>query len=325
MKALAKQAFEAALLSASRAMPRRLMAHYMFLLNSNPALADSWGYHVRPIHYYEPLPDFRSISTAQLRRRRRFPSIKFPLDQQVEFLIELGGKYRTEISAIAAASGYDFCNPYFPGVDACAYYAIIRHLQPQKIVEVGSGFSTQIASLALRRNKSGGAGGELLCIEPHPEDRLIKSDAQFTLVPKPVQDLDQEIFVSLSPRDILFIDSSHVASTGSDVCIVLLEILPQLQAGVWVHVHDIFFPEDYPPEWVIERRTAFNEQYMLEAFLSFNSVFSVRLANHWMWLDHRDAVKALCPDVAITDGANEMGPASFWICRDPLGRDSVNV
>jgi hypothetical protein len=317
MKTLAKKALNASLLAATRAMPHRLMAHYMFLLKSEPALTDRLGYHVRPIHYYEPLPDFRNINVERLRHRRPFPAIEFSLARQVDLLTELGSKYNREISAIAALSEYDFRNPYFPGFDACAYYALIRHLRPQVIMEIGSGYSTQIASLALKRNQAEeGASGELVCIEPFPETRLTDSNAKFTLIQRHVQDLDPASFAKLGENDILFIDSSHVACVGSDVCTEFLDILPQLKPGVWVHIHDVFFPEDYPLDWVIERRIAFNEQYMLEAFLSFNSAFSVRLSNHWMWLEHREAVRAICPEVAVTAEANEMGAASFWMRRE---------
>jgi Methyltransferase domain len=317
MISLAKRAFNASVLATTRAIPQRLMAHYMFLLKSAPAFTDRLGFHVRPIHYYEPLPDFRSITAAQLRRRRRFPAIDFLLARQVELLTELGSKYRAEIGAIAVCE-YDFCNRYFPGFDACSYYALIRHLRPRQIIEVGSGYSTQIASLALKQNRGVGALGELVCVEPFPEKRLVDSGAAFTIIQKRVQDLDLESFASLRENDILFIDSSHVACVGSDVCAEILDILPCLKPGVWVHVHDVFFPEDYPEDWVIGQRIAFNEQYMLEAFLSFNTAFSVRLANHWLWLDHRDEVKALCPETAIAMAPNAMSPASFWMRREPF-------
>jgi Methyltransferase domain len=318
MKAFAKKAIDASLLAASRAMPHRLMAHYMFLLKSNPGLTDRLGYHVRPIHYYEPLPDFRSISAEQLQRRRRFPNVEFSVTRQVELLTELGSKYRTEINAIAEASEYDFRNSYFPSFDACAYYALIRYLRPRKVIEIGAGYSTQIASLGLKKNREESAAGELICIEPFPDVRLTDSGAEFILIQERVQDMDPATFASLSENDILFIDSSHVACVGSDVCAEFLDILPHLKPGVWVHVHDIFFPKDYPEEWVIGRRMAFNEQYILEAFLSFNAAFSVQLANHWIWLEHRNAAKELCSESVIALDTNETEPASFWMRREDI-------
>ena len=101
------------LLSAARLLPRRLAAHMMFLLNSQPALADSWGYHVRPIHYYEPLPDFRGITAADATRRRLSPAIDFDLDGQRRLVRRLGDAYRSELEALAASGAFNFRNDYF--------------------------------------------------------------------------------------------------------------------------------------------------------------------------------------------------------------------
>jgi hypothetical protein len=98
---------------------------------------------------------------------------------------------------------------------------------------------------------------------------------------------------------------------GSDVCYEFLEILPALKRGVWVHVHDIFFPHDYPAEWLLERRLALNEQYLLEAFLSFNREFEIALANYWLHLEQRDQVERVWPN-AVSAGTV---PSSFWMRR----------
>jgi hypothetical protein len=94
---------------------------------------------------------------------------------------------------------------------------------------------------------------------------------------------------------------------GSDVCYEFLEILPRLARGVWVHIHDIFFPHDYPADWLVNRRLALNEQYMLEAFLAFNKTFSVELANYWLCLEHRDAAARLWSSTSSA--------SSFWMKR----------
>jgi hypothetical protein len=109
----------------------------------------------------------------------------------------------------------------------------------------------------------------------------------------------------------LFIDSTHTVKFRSDVCYEFLEILPVLTPGVWVHVHDIFFPNDYPAEWILERRLALNEQYLLEAFLSFSNAYDVELANHWLSLDYSDALTALYPEASAMTTAS-----SFWMRRN---------
>lgn len=281
-----------------RTVPTRAAHHLLFLAQSRPDLSDRWGYHIRPIHYYEPLPDFRSITTEQINRRRTYPGIDFRWDEQLTLVNELS-EYRDELSKL----DFDFDNVFFKGFDAAVYYSLIRRLQPQRVVEIGGGYSTQIADKALRVNGK----GKLTCIEPYPEERLLKADLKIDLIQKQVEQIDLDFFSRLEANDILFIDSSHIVKFGSDVCYELLEVLPILKRGVWIHVHDIFFPHDYPAEWLLKRRLALNEQYVLEAFLSFNRDFKVALSNHWLSIDHVAAVTALSP--AAIHGT------SFWFYR----------
>jgi hypothetical protein len=271
------------------------------MVQSRPRLSDRWGYHIRPIHYYEPIPDFRSITTEQITRRREFPAIDFSWNNQLALLHDLAG-YRDELSTLE----FNFNNGYFSGFDAAVYYSLIRHRKPQKIIEIGGGHSTLLASKALAANGS----GSLICIEPYPE-RLNGAGPTLELIQKRVEEIDVEFFSGLAANDILFIDSSHTVKFGSDVCYEFLEILPRLAPGVWVHVHDIFFPHDYPAEWLIERRMALNEQYLLEAFLSFNAQFQITLANYWLRLDHVNESARLWPNALSED----FGASSLWMKR----------
>jgi hypothetical protein len=275
------------------------MRHVLFLAQSHPEVVDRWGYHIRPIHYYEPIPDFSAITSEQLERRREFRSIDFRWDEQLRLLRELV-TYRDELPEL---SNTDFQNDYFNGLDAAVYYSLIRHLKPQRVIEIGSGYSTRIAHKALTRNA---AGGTLTCIEPNTE-RLNGARLNVELIQRRVEEIDVDFFSQLDANDILFIDSSHTVKFGSDVCYEFLDVLPVLRPGVWVHVHDVFFPHDYPAEWVLKRRLALNEQYLLEAFLSFNREFQVALANHWLTLDHASSVNELWPRKAES--------SSFWFYR----------
>ena len=280
-----------------RTVPIRAAHHLLFLAQSQPDLSDAWGYHIRPIHYYEPLPDFRSITAEQTTRRHTYPGIDFRWEEQLALVSELA-PYSEELRELE----FDFDNGYFTGLDATVYYSLIRHLRPQRVIEIGSGYSTQIANKALTRNGT----GKLTCIEPYPE-RLNGLQGRIELITKRVEEIDVDFFSSLSANDILFIDSSHVVKFGSDVCYAFLEILPILKPGVWIHVHDIFFPYDYPAEWLINQRQALNEQYLLEAFLSFNKNFSVQLANHWLHLDY--------PNDAARLWTKALSGSSFWMKR----------
>lgn len=270
----------------------RVAHHLLFRAQSRPHLTDRWGYHIRPIHYYEPIPDFRAITLEQITRRREFLSIDLNWDNQLALLNDLIA-YRDELSALE----FSFDNGYFSGFDAAVYYSLIRHLKPQRIIEIGGGYSTQLAAKALRAN----GGGKLTCIEPYPE----RLNGDIDLIQKQVEEIDVDFFSCLEADDILFIDSSHAVKFGSDVCYEFLQLLPRVAPGVWIHVHDIFFPHDYPAEWLIERRMALNEQYLLEAFLSFNEKFQVALANYWLCLDHPDEAARLWPNSG----------SSFWMKR----------
>jgi hypothetical protein len=250
----------------------------MFLLQSYPEITDRWGYHVRLIHYYDPLLDFARITMDQTTRRRQSTAINFNLPAQVELIRRLGDQYRAELEELAHTpepDGFNFQNDYFSGVDAALYYAILRDLKPQCVIEVGSGYSTRIADKALRHNWMQGHPGCLTCMEPFPQPHLTEAKLDIELVERSVERLGLDFFSRLRSGDVLFFDSSHSVKFGSDVCREFLEILPSLPSGVWIHVHYIFFPHDYPVEWLIEKRIAFNEQYLLEAFLAYNHVFEV--------------------------------------------------
>jgi len=292
-----------------RRVPNKLAHHLMFLVQSEPAIPDAWGYHIRPIHYYEPLPDFRALKREQVERRRNPIAVEFRWDEQLKLLRQLTFQYGEELRNLSRDS-FNFDNDYFGGIDAAVYYAIIRHLAPKRIIEIGSGESTRIANLALARNRSESKQSRLTCIEPNPE-RLLRQNLEIELLQQKVEEIPRDYFDSLEPNDILFIDSTHTVKFRSDVCYEFLEILPELTPGVWVHVHDIFFPNDYPAEWILERRLALNEQYLLEAFLSFSNAYSVELANHWLSLDYSDALTALYPEASAMTTAS-----SFWMRRN---------
>jgi predicted O-methyltransferase YrrM len=155
---------------------------------------------------------------------------------------------------------------------------MVRHFQPQLIIEVGSGFSTLVLSQAAAKNKN----SALICVDPFPPEFLRKDiPALRSFVEAKVQDMDVEFFAQLAPGDILFIDTSHTVKIGGDVNYLFLEVLPRIKPGVLVHVHDIFLPFEYRRDWVMDEFRFWTEQYLLQAFLSFNSEFEVLMANYY--------------------------------------------
>jgi hypothetical protein len=311
---LVKALFNHTALGLAKMLPARIMQHILFLLRMNPEITDRWGHHLRPIHYYEPLPDFSGIHPTATRRRRQSLAVDFKLDEQVALLRRLAERFHLELAELAhEPHGFNFDNDYFAGLDAAMYYALIRDLRPQQIIEIGSGYSTRIANQALQKNRREGNPGKLTCVEPFPQPRLTEAKLDIELIEQPVESLDLEFFSRLKNGDILFIDSSHAVKFGGDVCREFLEILPALPVGVTIHIHDIFFPYDYPAEWLIEKRIAFNEQYLLEAFLAYNPAFMVIAANHWLCLDYPDEVERLMPGLQSESSYN--GHGSFWMYK----------
>ncbi len=174
---------------------------------------------------------------------------------------------------------YHYDNDWFPLSDAFTLSGLMRRENPRRIIEVGSGFSTAVMLDTL--DHSGGITS-ITCLEPHPgrlKTLLRKEDfGRINLISSPVQEMPPAGFSDLDAGDFLFIDSSHVAKIGSDVTFLFLQVLPILKPGVWVHVHDIFYPETYPLEWIKQGR-AWNESLILRAFLTGNQGYQIRAFN----------------------------------------------
>jgi len=189
MKRGIRDALEALFLWLCSLVPPKLATHALFLLRHRPDLTDKWGYHIRAIHYHEPLPDFRELSVAQLGRRREPVGIVFDLSGQLRRLEGLHSRFGAELRELSAeADGFYFCNPYFSGLDAALYYAIVRELKPARIYEIGGGYSTRIAASALAANAREGRNGVITVIEPYPQARLTAPGIEMKLIEERVED-----------------------------------------------------------------------------------------------------------------------------------------
>lgn len=239
--------------------------------------AEKSGIHVLPVHYYTPIPTAADISRP--RRPNSMAGINLDLARGASLASTLLSSYRDGIAALmSGANGYKVNNSSFAPLDAAVLYGMIREYKPKRIVEIGSGMSTLVMMAAV---KDSGLSTDLTCIEPYLPDYLrAKAGSISTLIEKPLQDVPLDVFSSLEAGDILFIDSTHVVRFDSDVVYEILELLPRLPAGVIVHVHDIFFPDDYPVDWLAKHRFFWAEQYMLQAFLSMNKDYSISIPLH---------------------------------------------
>jgi predicted O-methyltransferase YrrM len=261
------------------------------------------------------------------------PGCKFDLNKQVDLAWELSSQYGKEcrFPSHEHDHSYHYNNGYFEAVDAEVAYCMVRHFKPSRIIEIGTGYSTRVLSAALKKNaERDDLAGRLISIDPYPERFPANGSHGIVVqIPKTVQDVDVELFSTLESGDILFIDSSHVVGVGSDVVREYLEILPRLKPGVIVHIHDIFLPSDYPRDAVLSRLWFWSEQYLLQAFLTFNSQFEVLWASSALHLKHKSVLEhcfprwkrsyVLMPEakrrfVPTSDG-DHVWPSSFWMRR----------
>lgn len=207
---------------------------------------------------------------------------------------------------------YWFRNPAFSYGDGTVLHCMLRRFQPRRIVEVGSGYSSACALDTAERFLP--QDTSLTFIEPHPRllNELLVGEPprrEVEILPVPVQDAPLELFTELQAGDVLFIDSTHVLKTGSDVAFELFEILPRLQSGVLVHFHDIGWPFEYSRKWAVDENRSWNEIYALRAFLTFNKAFDIVFFNDFFRRVHRAEVERVAPWFLNNGGA------SIWLQR----------
>jgi len=301
-------------------LPPRLMRAKRFF-----SLWERRGYHVTPVHYHELIPDTREFADELWSRQSALAGIDMREPFQLELLRRFASQYKGEYDGFPYAptqTPYDFYfnNGSYETVDAEVLHCMIRDRKPRRVVEIGSGFSTRITAAALRRNRADDPARqcELTCIEPYPSGAIKRGFEGLTrLIEAKVQDVPLDVFLSLEENDVLFIDSSHVVTVGSDVCYEFLEVLPRLKQGVLVHVHDILLPQVYSREW-FEVKVFWNEQYLLQAFLAFNNAFQVLWAANFMHLRHpEDLSRAFASYAAFKNSSDQRtrlyGHKSFWM------------
>jgi Methyltransferase domain len=278
-------------------------------------LWEEHGVHVTPVHFYQPIPDTRSLPDALWEKPSQMPGIAMNEAKQLELLCDVFPRFRAEYDELPAEPTSDprefyLKNGAFEGTDALVLYCMVRSFRPSLVLEVGSGFSSRVSARAALVN----GNTRVVCIEPYPDDVLTGGFPGLTsVIPKKVQEVDLEFFGQLAEGDILFIDSSHVVKTGGDVTYLFLEVLPRLRPGVIVHVHDIFLPQEFPKRWILDLRLFWTEQYLLQAFLAHNSEFEILFANAYMGLRHQPEMRRTFPK------SEWWGGGSFWFRRKPDG------
>lgn len=265
-------------------------------------------------HFYEPLFHPRHLPPGHDRVDRELPGVDLDVAGQRQLLARLhyGGEIEALSNAPRGPGVPDFLARNFGPGDSEFLYSMVRHVKPRRIFEIGCGNSSLVSSAALARNRSDdpARGGELTCIDPLAPAKVDATGAR--VVRRRVEELGRRFFAELARDDLLFIDSSHVIRPRGDVLFELLELLPTLKEGVYVHLHDVFTPRDYPAALLNERGCFWNEQYLLEALLTGNRGLHVVAALSHLWHHHFDELAAACP---LLRAAPARQPGSFWMVR----------
>jgi hypothetical protein len=277
-------------------------------------VADDLG-GIMPGHWQSPYPSRADIERAAITwdgPPDAVAGVALRPTEQLE-LVRALATFKDEVDLAQPDPERRFRQPngYFGAADAEALYGMLRQVAPQRIIEVGSGFST---ALMLDVNEQFFDNRiECVLIDPDPSrlEELLRAEDfdRVHLSAMGVQDVPLSTFDSLRAGDVLFIDSSHVVKMGSDVNFLFFEVLPRLPVGAHVHLHDIFYPFDYPRAWIEHHHWIQAEAYLLRAFLQYNTAFEISLFCDYLLRFFRAEVASIYPRLAWGK------PGSIWLQR----------
>ena len=275
-----------------------------------------------PGHFYSPIPDYSDIASDSFIRfdasLKQIPGLDLNEAYQLK-LVERFSKFKSEIPWPAEGKHhnlrYHFDNIYFSYGDTLSLYGMMREFEPKRVIEVGSGYSSAV--MLDTDQHFFNSSTDFTFIDPHPEriKTLTRKEdlSRITLIEQPIQKVSESEFLELEQNDILFIDSSHISKAGSDCNHLIHRVLPMLTSGVIIHFHDIFWPFDYPKKWLKSGR-AWNEAYLLLAFLQYNSAFEFLFFNSWLEHHHRYLLRRKLP-LMLRQPSSPItyGNSSLWL------------
>jgi hypothetical protein len=253
--------------------------------------------HVRPGHFYSPIPSAQDIERAVLNGGKPdLVGIDVDLAGQLALVGDLSSHYSNVLNQVLLGGHrFQLQNTWFTYADAIFMALMIRNFRPRNIVEVGCGHSSALILDEIEAGRH--TVDSVTFIDPdctRLRSVVSEQDLFGMVLETPVQDAPIATFLSLGPGDMLAIDSSHVLKAGSDVHYLFTEVFPRLQPGVFIHIHDIFWPFEYPPEW-LHRGVAFTEVYGLHLLLQQTQTFRIRLFTDYLITLHSDRLKPLMP------------------------------
>jgi hypothetical protein len=254
---------------------------------------------VTPSHFYSDLPEMRHLRSSDYWRRPfSMEGVNgADVDEQLEFLRRCCQPYSNELQDLALYEQACIENdePGFGPIEALVLYAYVRSRKPSPIVQIGCGVTTAIILAASRAEHD--YVPQILCIDPVPTALLKRLAAQghIQLLPKMAQTVPIETFAEVGSDGLLFIDSSHSLRVGSEVVLLINEVLPHLPAGAGVHFHDIYFPYDYSPQLLSEEIFFWRETTLLYAMLSHNPRLRIDMSLSMLHNARAEEMKALIP------------------------------
>ena len=256
---------------------------------------------VPPGHFYSPIVNVAELVALRAEQAEKSDLLDIDANpgRQLALFRQLSG-YFGRIPFPVAQTGtfrYYFENDFYSYGDALMLSAFIQHFRPRRIIEVGCGFSSAVILDTLDRMTDPPANTNYVLVEPYTErlKLLLRSTdyRRITVIEKPVQQVDLELFVGLQENDILFLDTTHILKTGSDVHHELFQILPRLKPGVLIHFHDVFHGFEYPEAWTVQQNRSWNELYALRALLMNNSRYQIEIMNATVAASYPDEVRSI--------------------------------
>ena len=230
------------------------------------------------------------------------------VDEQLAFAAQVCQPWRAQVQeGVWARACEEAAEVGFGPIEADFLYCFIRSKLPGRIVQIGCGASTAIM---LRAYDESAAQANITCIEPYPSDYLRNMDksGKLRLVCKKAQEVDRDVLLELGDGDLFFVDSTHTVKAGSEVNRIILDLLPRLKSGTYVHFHDINFPYDYQRGLLSGDLFHWSEGSLLQAFLADNPRYTIRASMSMLHYARADQLRKLLP---------RYRPASNWYGLTP--------
>jgi hypothetical protein len=273
-----------------------------------------FGFHLVRDHYYSPIPNPGELPAEFWTHEGDLSAVHFDAAAGLDFIQRELAPYIAEYTPPPGPTGsprnFYLDNGFYDSVDAETLYAMVRRFAPARTIELGSGMSTLVMADARERNEEPDDASHTV-FDPFPREDLLavqRRIADVHLVS--ATDVPMSAFEQLRSGDLLFVDTTHTVKTGGDVNRIILDVLPTLAPGVFVHFHDIFLPWEYPRDFLTERNFFWAEQYLLQSFLAFNREFEIVFGAYDLHRRYQDAIARLIPSARP-----DTCPSAFWLRR----------